>query len=183
MNCSFYRIHVCFPTFHEMVENASAAAESVVRSSRIIELCEQTSIEGWALIGKVQKVFDESKGLLIFAAVTAVAAYLNPAPFFGAMAVGFAGHTIIECMYRSPATVRSIFLEKTHEMIVAQSTLVSVGLFCKAIQIANSSSLFASLKEGPVSAMFAGVIAGAVVSALARRVSMIVLQRIGVLAP
>ena len=165
--------------FREMGTTVSNSVHHVFQSTRIYELCDYVSAALRANMAKVQQLFDSAKDLILLTCMSTIAAFLDPAPFFGSFAVGMVSNFLIEFMHGAPASGRTFFLERAYEEFIAQSALVSVNLGCKAIQSLNFQFFPHMWREGAVSSMIAGLIAGATVASAARRIYASVLGTVG----
>lgn len=165
------------PSFREIIQATQHAVYAGLQRVRIIEFCEYTSQQLLETIRKVQMAFDRSKEQIFMAGMSAIAAVLNPAPFFGAMAVGVVSTFIIELMYRTRSSPRSIFLEKAYELFIAQTAFVAVNVGCKVIQSVNFQFFPSIWREGVISSMFSGLIAGASLTSCALRLYALALEK------
>jgi hypothetical protein len=163
-------IRFCPPSFREIGERVSNAVVSVLKEGRIIEFGEYVSKNLRETMEKVGKVFGGSKELLFLAAMSTVAAVLDPWTFFSAMAVGAAANLCFNSISGTIGTPDSIFLEKPYEAFIAQTTLVSVTLGCKAIQSMSTAFFSQRVRDGGVSSIFSGLLAGAALAAYAQKV-------------
>jgi hypothetical protein len=169
---------ISLPSFFEVSEAALGTVNDMLRSARVIEFCRYASQELREKTAKIQKIFDESKERIFLTCMSIVAACLDPAPFFGAMAVGAVSNFIIEGMHGTLASPNSLFLDRAYEVLIAQTSLVAVNIGCKAVQSVSFQYFPHTWKEGAVSSMISGVIAGATLAAFARRVYAFVMGKI-----
>jgi hypothetical protein len=128
---------------------------------------------------RVRQVFEQSKGLFLLTGMSMIAALLDPAPFFGAMGVGIGANFIVEFMHGTEASSHSIFLDRIYELFIAETALVTVNLGCKAIQLMNFQYFLNTCRDGAVSSMVAGLLAGGALAAFAKRVYGLAVGRIG----
>jgi len=179
MNCSFCGIRIHPPSFHEIADQASHAVHSALKSARVIELCGYISTKLQAITEKVQRVFEGYKDLILLFCMSTVAAVLDPAPFLGAMAVGAGAHFIIETTHGMSGAPRSWFLEKAYEFFIAQTAFVAVNLGCKAVESVNVQFFTTTWRDGAISSMLGGLIAGASVAACVQRIYALAAGRLG----
>lgn len=171
------------PSLRQMATAVSESVHHALTSVRFFELGEYVSSELRAHMEKVRRIFDGAKEYILFTCMSMAAALLDPAPFFGAMAVGVVSNFLIEFMHGTPASSTSFFLEHAYEGFIAQTALVSVNLGCKAVQSLNFQFFPPMLREGPISAMIAGLIAGATFASAARRMYAVVVTGLGMAKP
>lgn len=165
-------------SLQEFADSTSRAVVDALRAARIIEFCEYVSKKVQELAERVQKLFYESKHLIFFTCMSAVAFCLDPATFFGAMLVGAVSNFMIEYLYGTLNSPKSIFVEKAYELFLIQTTLVGVSTGCMAVQAFNFQYFPSMWREGSVSGMLGGVVAGATVAALVRRLCTLVANKL-----
>ncbi len=158
------------PSWHEMAEKAAGALYSILDTVRVIELYGYVATQLQEMAHKVQRVFEASKELILFAGASAVVAVVNPTLFFGAMAVGIGLNFLIEGMHGPSASQPSLVVGRAYEFFIAQTTLAAVTVGCKAIHSFNVQWLLAMHREGIVSATIAGLLAGAACATVIQRV-------------
>lgn len=167
-------VHGCgiswqLPTWQEMAEQTTQACHRLLSRIRLLEFVEYASCQLHRTIAKVQQVAEALKEPIIFAVASTIAALLNPAPFFGAMAVGLGLGLMLDGMYGAPGGRRTVASGRGHELCIAQTTLAAVTLGCQAVQSVSLPWVPVFYREGTVSAAGAGLLAGAVCAAVVRR--------------
>ena len=121
-------------------------------------------------VQKVHSFFKEHGHVLMMIAACAISAYLSPPMFFSGLAVGMVGTLLLDYLNASSNSIASFLLDRKHDVFLVHATLTTVSIVSKIVEAANSQ-LFADMsRNGLVSCLLSGILAGSTIIALSRKI-------------
>lgn len=161
-------VHFSFPNPGAAVEPIVRGASNLVQRTRVRELGAYTCASVRALVVRIQRLFDSSKEVLFFVGISLAMACLDPTRFCASVAAGVAANLAFGVL--NGFSTRSLIVERVGIVAVAQSAFAVVHLGCRAVQSSNVYLLPSAVREGSVSSMCAGFVAGVVLVEVVRSV-------------
>lgn len=141
----------------------------LLQRTYVFDLCRGAAHLAQDAALRIQQLLQTYKQPLVFVATSAIAATLDPGPFFSGAVAGFLGDSVIELLSEAPPTSRAFFLEHFYETSIIQSALLTVQVACRLLQGPHAPPFGPRRRDGVVGSTLSGVVAGAALAAAGRR--------------
>jgi len=121
-------------------------------------------------VQKVHSFFKEHGHILMTIAACSISAYLSPQLFFSGLAVGMFGTLLLDYLNGSSQSIASFLLDRGHDVFLVHATLTTVSAISKIVEAANSQFFASMSRDGLVSCLLSGILAGSTIIALSRKI-------------